>query len=71
VYVEQKDGRERTLPESPRATNNKTIAVEPTLLRLCCGNLITPHLAETRRLPLDHIEFVAVWRCPTCQRLTR
>lgn len=39
------------------------------LLRLCCGNLVAPRLAEIRR-PEGRTVFVAAWYCPTCNRIT-
>ena len=39
------------------------------LLRVCCGHLIAPQLAEVRH-PEGPTIFVAVWHCPQCNHLT-
>jgi len=43
--------------------------LDPRLIRICCGNVIAPRLAEIRQ-PGEPTLFVSVWRCPKCKRIT-
>lgn len=39
------------------------------MVRICCGSLITPRLADIRQ-PDGPMIFVAVWQCPKCNRVS-
>ncbi len=45
------------------------VRLDPDVTRTCCGSTIAPQLAR-RRDPLGDTEFVTIWRCPRCGRLT-
>lgn len=45
------------------------VRVDNGMRRVCCGNLLRPRMAE-RRDPQGLTQFVVVWRCPTCGRVT-
>ncbi len=45
------------------------VDLDPRLLRVCCGHVIAPRLAEIRRSG-ERTLFVTVWQCPNCNRVT-
>lgn len=52
----------------PSATPDRT-PVHANATRVCCGNLIEPHLTEVRD-DAGQIILAAIWRCTFCGRIT-